>query len=68
MGTYNNTEKEIVIELTEKLNDIEGDFNRSNLIKALDILKEYPYVADEDCKTFGMDDGKWEKMLEDFEK
>ena len=43
MGTYNNSVRDIVIELADRLNSIEGDFSGNTLEKAMDKLKEYPH-------------------------
>lgn len=48
MGQYYNSEKEIVQELSEALDNIEGDFDSKTLKKALIKLKKYPYTTDND--------------------
>lgn len=45
MGTYNNSEKEIVEKLAESLDSIEGDFDKETLFGALEKLKQYPYLT-----------------------
>lgn len=59
MGVWMNDEKDLVIELAETLDDIEGDFTQETLVKALEKLKEYPYVCDKE-----IDEKKWRKYLD----
>ena len=48
MGTYILGTNELAEEITKKLDEIEGDFTRKTLNKALDkVKKEYPSVSDE---------------------
>jgi len=49
MGVYNVSVQEIIDEITQCLDEIEGDFRRKDLNQALSVIrKEYKYVSDED--------------------
>ena len=63
MGTYNNSEVEIVNALSEALSNIEGDFDKKTLFKALEKCKEYPYVTDYDENKLQKLEDKWENYL-----
>lgn len=46
MGIYTKSVKEIKDAIIEGLDNIEGDFNREALLKALEACKKYKYVSD----------------------
>lgn len=41
MGTYNYDEDMLIEELTNFLDDLQGDFNSKDLIRALEFMKTY---------------------------
>jgi hypothetical protein len=51
MGTYNNSVFEIADKIAEALDNIEGDFNKKTLLKALKLCESYPHVTDNIPKT-----------------
>lgn len=46
MGTYNLDKIELVTELMECLDDIEGDFNTETLLESLEFMKYYGHCSD----------------------
>lgn len=46
MGTYNVSLTEIIEELIEALDNIEGDFSNDDLHKSLTFMHGYPYTSD----------------------
>ncbi len=58
MGTYGISKKEIVESIAKALDELEGDFTRTELLQALIKVKEYPYVSDKD-----INDGNWQNYL-----
>jgi len=46
MGSYNYSKEMLIEELTEFLNDIEGDFNSKDLIEVLEFMKDYAPTSD----------------------
>jgi hypothetical protein len=59
MGTYNYDEKMLIEELTEFLDNIEGDFNGTDLANALEFMKCYAPTLDS-SKAF---EKMWHKKL-----
>ena len=57
MGIYIVGVKQIVEELAEALDNIEGDFSNKILKEALKKLREYPYTSN------GGSDKEWRKYL-----
>jgi len=62
MGTYGVSAQELVGELTECLDNIEGDFTTQELSEALDFLKGYCPTIDSTKKQ----EKWWRKKLEDL--
>ena len=46
MGTYMLGTKEIIDELDDVLDNMEGDFTNKQLLDVLEVLKLYPFVCD----------------------
>lgn len=63
MGTYKNSEKEIIESIAIALDNIEGDFTRKDLNKALEKCKDYPYVCDESLIKLSRKEEKWNKII-----
>ena len=59
MGTYCLSTHELVEAMAKGLDDLEGDFGNEVLLKAIDKMKEYPYISDKD-----INDGRWRKFLD----
>ena len=60
MGTFRVELDEMIDALEKALNDIQGDFTRKDLLKALEFMKKYPYVCD--AKSYNLAEKKWEKL------
>jgi len=61
MGTYKVLTKEIIRELIDCIDSIEGDFTSSELIDALDFMCYYPHTTDLDST----DELIWKKKCEE---
>ena len=46
MGTYMLGTKEIIDELDDVLDNMDGDFTNKQLLEVLEVLKLYPFVCD----------------------
>ena len=60
MGTYNYTEDMLIEELTDFLDNLEGDFTKSALKKALEFMKDYAPTSD----SSSMYENRWHRLLE----
>lgn len=58
MGIYKVSIKEIVEELEEALDNIEGDFSDDDLHKALTILHQYPHTSNSKVRKEQWEDAK----------
>ena len=59
MGTYNYDKKMLIDELTDFLDDIEGDFNKEDLKEALTFCLDYGFTINSTKK----DQADWKRKL-----
>ncbi len=59
MGTYGYSENMLIEELTEFLDNIEGDFDGADLARALEFMKNYAPTLDS-SNAF---EKRWRRML-----
>lgn len=59
MGTYNYDEDMLIEELKDFLDNLEGDFTRENLRKALIFLKDYAPCSN----TSSFYENRWHRLL-----
>lgn len=59
MGSYNYDEDMLIEELTDFLDNLEGDFTKSGLKKALEFMKDYAPTSD----SSSFYENRWHRLL-----